>query len=332
MKKGFDSKIYFKEEERAILERIKKFDKLYLEIGGKLLLDKHASRVLPGYDPKTKIHLLKKLPDKEIIYCINANDIQNKRIIHDFNLNVNEHAIKNILSLKKFNFKISAVVITLYENQKIDYFKKRIEKLGIKVFIQKKISNYPNNLNSVLRGFESQPYVKTKSKLIIVTGVASNSGKMGMALNQIYHENKIGIKTGFAKLETFPVFNLPINNPINLAYEAATADLNDKNMIDPYYKKAYNRNTVNYNRDIENFAILKKISEAITKKQFIYKSPTEMGINKIKDAIINQKICEKAAITEIKNRYNQFKIDYNNRKEKYSTLKRMKQIIKKLNN
>lgn len=332
MKRGFSESIYIREEKKEILKRIKRFDKLYLEIGGKLLLDFHASRVLPGYKSRTKLNLLKQLGDIDIVYCINASDLENKRVIHDFDLTADLHAIKNIKSLKKFGLSVSAVAINLYCGQKgVHKFKKQIEKMGIPVYIRSKLSGYPKNLKKVVEGFKKETYIPLNKKLTIVTGVASNSGKMGFALNQIYHEREQGINTGFAKVETFPIWNLPLNHPINLAYEAATADLLDINMIDPYHKKEYGINAVNYNRDIENFSILKQISRVVSKKQaFGYKSPTDMGINMAKSAIINDLVCREAAKKEIIQRYKQYFEDYKKGHESKSTIKRMREIISKL--
>lgn len=322
MKRGFDEKKYLRLEKSAILKRISKFDKLYLEVGGKLLNDFHASRVLPGYSPKTKISILKSIKEKQIIYCINAQDIQEGRIIHDHNLTIDKHAIQDIKSLKKYGLNVNFIVINLFRNQpKAIKFKEYLEKFGFKVFLHKKIEGYPNNLKNVVNGYKSQPYISTSEKLTIVTGAASGSGKMSVALSQIFHETQKGIKTGFAKLETFPIWNLPINHPINLAYEAATADLQDKNMIDPYHKKVYKKEVVNYNRDIENFRILERIFEKI-KVDFKYKSPTDMGINMVGFAISNDKICKDASIKEIYKRFEQYKNDKDSK-----AIKRMKEVI-----
>lgn len=329
--KGFDESKYIHLERKEILKRIKRHGRLYLEVGGKLFNDFHASRVLPGYISTTKINLLKKLKNKEIIYCINAENIQKGRIIHDYELTVEKHALKNLNELKKYGVKIDFIVITLFSGeQKALKFKSLLELKGYKVYLHRKINGYPNNIKKVLNGFKLQPYLPCKNNLVIVTGVASNSGKMGVALSQISHESKIGMKTGFAKVETFPIWNLSLNHPINLAYEAATADLGDRNIIDKYHKKAYGIEAVNYNRDIENFSILKKILKKISHSSLKYLSPTDMGINMAGLAIIADKICRKAAVKEIHRRYRQYLSDYKKGKESIKTINRMKEIIKKI--
>lgn len=330
-KEGFNSELYLKKESLAIKDRINRFDKLYLEIGGKLFYDFHAERVLPGYNSTNKLKLLKKLGKIGIIYCINANDIEHKRIIHDFNLTAEEQAIKNLKQFNNLGLKVSYIAITLYEKQEAALdFKKRLEKMGFKVVIYKKIDGYPYKISRVIRGFEAQPYFPIKNRLTIVTGVASDSGKMGVALNQIYHEMEYGIKTGFAKLETFPIWNLPLNHPINLAYEAATADLRDKNMIDQKYRKIHGKDAVNYNRDIENFDVLQKLYYHLTneKDPFGYSSPTEMGLNMAGFAIIDDSICRDAADKEIARRYKQYLGDYKKGRETISTVKRIKEILR----
>ncbi len=325
---GFSTSKYLKEQRKKIISRVNKFHRLYLEIGGKLSYDFHASRVLLGYKPTSKIRLLKSLKDYEIIYCINARDICSGRIIRDFNLPYEKHALKDLKNLSKFRIRVNNIAITRFENQKKALeFKKLLEKLGYNVCMHREISGYPYNLNKVIKGFEKEPYIEISKNLIVITGPASNSGKMGLALSQIYHERKEGIEAGFAKLETFPIWNLPLDHPINLAYEAATADLGDKIMLDKYHKRAYGINAVNYNRDIENFAILRKIIAGITKEReaFGYKSPTDMGINMAKSGIIDDKICRKASIEEIKRRCEEYQKEGNKR-----AVSRMKQIIKKI--
>lgn len=330
-KRGFDAQKYTRLEKREILKRISHFGKLYLEIGGKVCHDFHASRVLPGYHTLAKLHLLKQLKEKEIIYCISAKDLEEKRVIHDFDLTVDKHALHDFSILRKFGLKVDFVVIALFSGQPAALkFKRLLEKKGYNVYLNKEINGYPSPMSRVLSGFEAQEYVPSRKKLTLIAGAASGSGKMRVALSQIYRESKNGMKTGFAKLETFPIWNLPLAHPINLAYEAATADLNDENIIDSYYKKAYGKEVVNYNRDINNFSVLKEIMRKMKVSSFRYKSPTDMGINMAGFAISDDEVCRKAAIREIMRRYEQYSLDYKKGREKYGTIKRMGEILKKI--
>jgi len=331
--KGFDTNKYLKEQTKRILERVSKFEKLYLEFGGKLCYDLHAARVLSGYDSTTKIELLKKLGDIEIIYCISAKDIEKGRVRRDFGLTYANQTLKDISDIKDFVLKVDSVIITRYSNEhSVKIFKKKLENFGMKVHIHKEIEGYPNNIKNVLHGYEKQPYVETKKKLIIVTGVGGNSGKMAFCLSQIYHERKKEIKTGFAKFETFPIWNLTLNHPINVAYEAATADLLDVNMVDPFHKRAYGITAINYNRDIENFNILQKLMQKITKETnpFGYKSPTDMGVNMAKTGIIDDNICRKAAKQEIIRRFFRYYREKVEGIETQDTIDRMQEIMKKV--
>ncbi|MBS3172022.1 DUF1846 family protein [Candidatus Woesearchaeota archaeon] len=325
---GFDSKKYIKAQTKAIKDRIKKYEKFYLEFGGKLVYDYHASRVLPGYDPTNKIKILKTLKNRDIIYCVNAKNIQKKKVLGDFNLTHDEQTLKDIKDLKSFGIKVNFVVITLYKNQKLTQFIRKLKKQRVKVIIHREIKGYPNNISLILKGYEQQPYIPTKNKLVIITGPAGGSGKMATALIQINHERKNNIKSSFAKFETFPIWNLKRDHPVNIAYEAATADLNDKNKIDTYHKKAYGITAVNYNRDIFNFKILKRIMTS--SDNFSYKSPTDMGLNMAKVGIINDKICREAAKQEIIRRYFVYYKEFKQGKETIDTLNRMKQILRKI--
>jgi uncharacterized protein (UPF0371 family) len=332
-KKGFDSKRYIDSQSASVFKRINEFDKLYLEFGGKLTYDGHATRVLPGFKPSTKIDLLKNIKDLEIIYCVNANDLESSKRLGDFRLSYREQALKDINDIRKKGLNVNYVCITFYEpKDRIKKFKKEIENLGIKVYCHKIIEGYPNDINKILEGYSKQKFIKTKSKLVIVTGVAGGSGKMATAMAQIYNEKKRGIKAGFSKYELFPIWNLPLNHPINIAYEAATADLGDFNIIDPYQLKSRKIKAVNYNRDVENFRILKKIYSLVAGKKINlrFKSPTDMGINMAKEGIIDDKICKKAAIKEIKRRYEFYKKEFNLGRESKETIKRMENILKKI--
>jgi len=333
MKKGFDANKYITAQTKEINTRIKKFKKLYLEIGGKLINDNHASRILPGYRKTTKIDIMKKLKSLEILYCISAKDLESNKTLSTEKRTYQQQALRDIKNIQKFKLKVNYIVITRYTNEKKALeFKKTLEKKGYKVIIFNEITRYTTNIIHTLKGFQKHPFIKTKENLIIITGPAGNSGKMSVALSQIYHETKKKIQTGFAKYETFPIYNLSLNNPINIAYEAATADLGDKNMIDPYYKKTYKKNATNYNRDIENFGILQQILRKITKRRypFGYKSPTDMGINTVKQGIINLKICEKAAKKEIISRNKRYLYEYKKGRENKKTIERMSQLMKRI--
>ncbi len=332
-KKGFDYEKYIYAQKAEVFKRLNLFDRLYLEFGGKLYYDGHASRVLPGYKKNTKIKLLKELGDFDLIYCVNSKELAYKRVSNDFNLTYFKQTIKDIKEIEKAGFKVSYVIITRYEGeQEARDLKRKLEKKGRRVLFHFEIKDYPSDLEKVLKGYSEQPFVHLKHKLVIVTGAAGGSGKMAVCLSQIYNESRSGMKTGFAKFETFPIWNLPLSHPINIAYEAATADLGDKNMFDPYHLKAYKKKVVNYNRDIENFAILQKIAQKITDKKypFGYKSPTDMGINMASTGIINDEICRKAAIKEIHKRYKTYLKEYAKGREKIETIERMKKILKKI--
>jgi uncharacterized protein (UPF0371 family) len=332
-KTGFDTNKYLKEQTKRILERVGKFQKLYLEFGGKLCYDLHAARVLPGYESTTKIELLKKLGDIEIIYCISSKDIERGRVRRDFGLTYDNMTLKDISDIKDFGLKVSSVIITRYSGEhSVKIFKKRLENFGMKVYIHEEIKGYPNDIKKVLEGYEKQPYVKTDKKLILVTGVGGNSGKMAFCLSQIYHERKKNLKTGFAKFETFPIWNLQLKHPINVAYEAATADLLDVNMVDPFHKKAYGITSINYNRDVENFNILKNIMQKITKEKdpFGYKSPTDMGVNTAKKGIVNDNVCRKAAKQEIIRRYFRYLREKVEGIQTQETIDRMEEIMKEV--
>ncbi|MFH1451772.1 MAG: DUF1846 domain-containing protein [archaeon] len=329
MKRGFDSKKYLKIQSGEVVKGIKKFKRLYLEIGGKLTYDNHASRVLPGYKKTIKINLLKSLGELAIIYCINAKDLEFTRLLSINKITYQKQILKNLRDLKKFNLPKPIIVITRFEGEeKAKQFSKILKKKKFKIYFYNETKNYTKSPTNAIRGYKSQNYIPIKENLIIITGPAGNSGKMATALSQIYHEKKMKIQSAFAKLETFPVHNLPLSHPINLAYESATADLQDKNQIDILHKKYHNIIAVNYNRDIDNFRILK----AITKQNFPfgYKSPTDMGISNIKSGIIDDELCRKASIKEIKRRYKFYKKELKKGRETIKTIKRMEEILKKI--
>jgi len=323
MKKiGFDSKLYRLLQKREILKRLKGSNRLYLEIGGKLCFDGHASRVLPGFELDNKIKLIKSLKNFEIIYCINSEDIERRKELQDFNLAYEKQAFKDFKDIACFGAKVSYVVFTKFNNQiSAIKLKEIISSKGIPVYLHRVIDKYTKNPRNAINGFESMEYIPVKKRIVVVTGAAGGSGKMAVALSQMFYEIKKGERPRFAKYELFPIWNLSISHPINIAYEAATADLGDKIMIDKLSK----HNSVNYNRDIYNFKILKKLVWYLS-----YKSPTDMGINMAKFAIINDKICRKAAINEIVNRYFIYLSQFRRGIESFETIERMKKIIWKV--
>jgi len=336
MKKGFSTKKYLQAQTKAIKERLSKFDnKLYLEFGGKLLHDGHAQRVLPGYEANAKIQLLKKLKNLEIVYCISAKDIEKSKIRQDTKLTYDAQALNEISEIRNQGLTVSAIVITLYENEKKALkFRDKLRKAGNKVYMHPKVAGYPRNMKKLLskEGLPKKTFVKTKQPLVVVTGTGGNSGKMSFCLAQLFHEQNQGINAGYAKFETFPVWNIPINHPLNIAYEAATADLGDINIIDPLHLKYYKKKAVNYNRDIENFWILKKIIGAITKKDnYInnYNSPTDMGVNMIKQGIVDDKIVRKASKEEIARRFYRYQQEYDKKQQTRKTMNTIKRILKK---
>jgi len=305
IKKGFDTEKYVEIQSREILNRVRKFNKLYLEFGGKLSYDFHAMRVLPGYESNAKIQILQKIKDNsEIVFCISAKDIESGKIRADFNLSYSSMVLKSINDLRAFGLDVSTVVINRFSGEeKALKFQKYLENVGIKTYLQKEIEGYPADIDKIVsdKGYGQNPYVETKKSIVIVTGAGPGSGKMSFCLSQVYLDHMNGITSGFAKFETFPIWNLPLTHPVNIAYEAATVDLNDKNMVDPFYLNKCNQTAINYNRDIENFPILKKILDKIG--NVIYDSPTEMGVNMAKHGIISDEVVCEAAKQEIIRRY-----------------------------
>jgi len=305
---GFDNEKYLKEQTEAILERVKKFNnKLYLEFGGKLLYDYHASRVLPGFDPNVKMRLFQKLKDKaDIILCIYAGDIERRKVRADFGITYDADALKLIDDLKEWGIDILAVVITRFENQPAaTIFKNKLERRNVKVYTHGFTKGYPTDVDLVVsdQGYGANAYIETKNPLVIVTGPGPGSGKLATCLSQVYHDNKRGINSGYAKFETFPIWNLPLKHPVNAAYEAATADIGDFNLIDPFHLEAYNEKAVNYNRDVETFPVLKRILARIKGNEVMYNSPTDMGVNRAGYGIIDDIAVQEAAKQEIIRRY-----------------------------
>ena len=309
IKQGFDNEKYLAMQSDHIRERISQFgDKLYLEFGGKLFDDYHASRVLPGFEPDSKLRMLMQLADQaEIVIVINAADITKNKVRYDLGITYDVDVIRLIRVFTDRGLHVGSVVITHYvEIPAITQFKHKLEKLGVKVYRHYAIEGYPSNVPLIVsdEGYGKNDYIETTRPLVIVTAPGPGSGQMATCLSQLYHENKRGIKAGYAKFETFPVWNLPLKHPVNLAYEAATADLNDVNMIDPFHLEAYGKTTVNYNRDVEIFPVLSAIFEGIF-GECPYKSPTDMGVNMAGFCIFDDEACQEASRQEIIRRYYQ---------------------------
>ncbi len=315
MKTGFDNEKYLKEQSAAIRERVKRMNsKLYLEFGGKLLFDYHAARVLPGFDPNVKIRLLQRLSEEaEIILCIYAGDIERRKMRADFGITYDVDALKLIDDLQEWGLKLPSVVITRYDNQPAaSVFKDNLERQTIRVYTHRYTKGYPTEVDLIVsdEGYGANAYIETQKELVIVTGPGPGSGKLATCLSQLYHEYKRGVKSGYAKFETFPIWNLPLKHPVNVAYEAATADIRDFNQIDPWHLEAYGKTTVNYNRDVEVFPVVRRILERITGAQAIYQSPTDMGVNRAGFGITDDQTVREASKQEIIRRYFRYACEY----------------------
>lgn len=334
---GFDNEKYLNEQSKAILERVNKgdHDKLYLEFGGKILFDYHASRVLPGFHHNVKMELLHKLKDQaNVIICIYAGDIEKRKIRSDFGITYDSDTLRTIDDFHQWDLDITAVVITRFENQPAAIsFKKRLERRGIKVYTHQFTKGYPTDVDLIVskEGYGVNPYIKTDKPIVVVTGPGPGSGKLATCLSQLYHENNQGNKVTYAKFETFPIWNIPLNHPVNIAYEAATAELRDYNLIDHFHLEAYNEKTVNYNRDVEAFPLLKRIIEKITKQPSFYKSPTDMGVNRAGFSIINDRVVKKAAGQEIIRRFLRYSCEYALGLYDKETVERVELLMKNLN-
>ena len=312
---AFDNEKYLEEQTAAILDRVEKFDsKLYLEFGGKLFYDYHAARVLPGYDPNVKVRLLRELRDKAgIILCIYAGDIERKKIRADFGITYDSDAMRLIDELRNWELDILGVIITRFENQpSAIQFKNKLERRGVKVYTHSYTKGYPTEVDTIVsnEGYGANSYIETEKPLVIVTGPGPGSGKLATCLSQLYHDYKRGVKSGYAKFETFPIWNIPLKHPVNIAYEAATADIRDFNLIDPFHLESYDLKAVNYNRDVEAFPLLKRILEKITGGESFYKSPTDMGVNRCGFAIIDDEVTQEAAKQEVIRRYFRYRCEY----------------------
>ena len=333
MKKGFNNEKYVEIQSKKIKEKIKKFDKLYLEFGGKLFDDYHASRVLPGFEPDSKIKMLLELKDiTEIIICINAKDIERKKIRADYGITYDMEVLRLIDEFQNLGLSVNSVVITLYTGKESSKkFINQLEKRNIKTYVHTPTKGYPTDVDVIVsdEGYGANPYIKTTKKLVVVTAPGPSSGKLATCLSQLYHEYKKGVKAGYAKYETFPVWNLPLKHPVNVAYEAATADLKDVNMIDSFHLEKYGITSVNYNRDLAVFPVLKSILHKITGED-IYYSPTDMGVNMIGSCIDDDEAICAASRQEIIRRYYKALCDYKTGDADEEVYKRIKVLMNEL--
>jgi len=332
---GFDNEKYLREQTTAIVERVRRFDnKLYLEFGGKLLFDYHAARVLPGFDPNVKMRLLAELRDKaEILLCIHAGAIERKKMRADFGITYDADAMKLIDDLRDWGVQLRAVVITRFDEQPGTLlFKNKLERRGIPVYTHRPTQGYPGHVDRIVspEGYGANPYIETAKPLVVVTGPGPGSGKLATCLNQMYHDHRRGIHSGFAKFETFPIWNLPLSHPVNVAYEAATAELRDVNMIDPFHLEGCGQTAINYNRDVEAFPVVRKILERITGAEPIYRSPTEMGVNRATAGIVDDAVVQAASRAEVIRRYFRYRFEYVMGLVDEATVQRVERLLEML--
>lgn len=331
---GFDNSKYLREQAGYILERVEKSEgRLYVECGGKLLFDYHASRVLPGFEPSVKMRVFESLKDKiEVLICIYAGDIERRKIRSDFGISYDSDVFKMIDDFSSYGLKCSKVVITRYENQPAAaLFKQKIESKGISCYTHTATPGYPSDIDVVVsdEGYGKNPYIPVERPIVLVTAPGPGSGKLATCLNQMYHEYRMGMKCSYSKFETFPVWNLPLDHPVNIAYEAATADIGDVNLIDHFHLQAYNEIAVNYSRDLEAFPLLRRILERITNTTCPYKSPTDMGVNRIGFGIVDDEVCREAGRQEIIRRYLSTRVQYAQGMANEETLERSRAILDK---
>ena len=336
-KVGFSAEKYIEEQTKYILERINEGggQRLYLEFGGKLVQDKHAMRVLPGFDENAKIKLLQRMKDKaEIVICVYSGDIATHKTRQDFGITYDLEVLRLIDVFRQFDLQINSVVVTRYEDDmpSVDKFISRLEHRGIKTYRHRFTKGYPTDVETIVsdEGYGANPYIEVEKPLIVVTGPGGGSGKLATSLSQLYHEYKRGRKARYAKFETFPIWNIPLKHPVNVAYEAATADLRDVNMIDSFHLEAYGEMAVNYNRDLEVFPVVRRIIEKITGEESEYKSPTDMGVNRAGFGIIDDEACREAACQEVIRRYLIAECDYKKGKIESSILERCKLLMNEL--
>jgi uncharacterized protein (UPF0371 family) len=333
---GFDSALYLTEQTNAILDRVSRFqNRLYLEFGGKILYDLHAARVLPGFDPNVKMRLLQKLSDRaDILLCIFAGDIERKKVRADFGITYDVDAQKLIDDLAEWGLGVRGVVITRYQNQpSAKVFKSKLERRGLRVYTHGFTKGYPTDVDTIVSdsGYGINEYIETEKPLVVVTGPGPGSGKLATCLSQLYHEYRRGMKSGYAKFETFPIWNLPLKHPVNVAYEAATADIKDFNLVDPWHLEAYGQVAVNYNRDVEVFPVLRRILEKITGGEALYKSPTDMGVNRAGFGIVDDAAVREAARQELIRRAFRYQCEYAMGFVERDTVERAELIMSEMN-
>lgn len=335
MKIGFDHEKYLEEQSKYILERVNNYDKLYLEFGGKLLFDLHAKRVLPGFDENAKIKLLHKLKENvEVVICVYAGDIERNKIRGDFGITYDMDVLRLIDDLRSYDLEVNSVVITRYDDQpSTTVFINKLERRGIKVYKHRATKGYPTDVDTIVseEGYGKNPYIETSKPIVVVTAPGPGSGKLATCLSQLYHENKRGNFAGYSKFETFPVWNVQLKHPLNIAYEAATVDLKDVNMIDYFHLEAYGETAVNYNRDLETFPVLKRIIEKITGKESVYKSPTDMGVNRVGFGIVDDEVVKEASKQEIIRRYFKTGCEYKKGYVNKDTFEHSKLIMDQVN-
>ena len=334
-KEGFSAEQYIEQQSKYILERIESGEgRLYLEFGGKLVGDKHAMRVLPGFDENAKIKLLQRMSDQaEIIICIYAGDIVKSKTRQDFGITYDLEVMRLIDEFRSYELSVNSVVVTRYEDApSVNQFMAKLERRGIRTYKHMFTKGYPTDVDTIVSeaGYGANPYIEVSKPLIVVTGPGGGSGKLATSLSQVYHEYKRGRKARYAKFETFPIWNLPLKHPVNIAYEAATADLKDFNMIDPFHLDAYGETAVNYNRDVDAFPVLRRILHAITGSDDGYKSPTDMGVNRCGFAITDDEVCREAARQEIIRRYLIAECSYRKGTIEASTLERCKLLMEEV--
>ncbi len=334
VRKGFDSRKYIEEQTRYILERVaSRSGRLYIECGGKLLYDLHASRVLPGFDPNNKMAVLQSLREHlDIIICIYAGDIEKRKMRGDFGISYDADVLKMIDDFARYGLKCDKVVITRFNGQtSAVLFKEKLERMGIKVYTHQATPGYPTDIDLVVsdEGYGKNEYIPVEAPVVIVNAPGPGSGKLATCLNQMYHEAKMGLRPQYSKYETFPIWNLPLDHPVNIAYEAATVDLGDVNLIDHFHLNAYGKVAVNYNRDLEAFPLLKKIIERISGEECPYKSPTDMGVNRCGFGITDDEACREAGRQEIIRRYFKTLTDYASGLADENTVARMNSIMDK---
>lgn len=331
---GFDCEKYLGEQRSAILERVSRYEKLYIEFGGKLIYDYHAARVLPGFDPNAKIRLLQKLKDQAaIILCVYAGDIERRKMRADFGIAYDSDTLKLIDDLRGWGLDVSAVVLTrFHERQHAAVgFKNKLERRGIRVYTHPGTPGYPQDVDMILseRGFGQNAFVETDKPLVAVIAPGPNSGKMSTCLSQLYHEHRRGVQAGYAKFETFPIWNIPLKHPVNVAYEAATADLRDINLIDPFHLEAHGKTAINYNRDVALFPLLKRILTRLMGKS-VYQSPTDMGVNRAGFSIVDDAVVREAGRQEVIRRYFRTTCEYAMGAGEQATVERVEGLMEEL--